>query len=421
MFFFNDSTKFQLIKIIYFKDLIMKTSYKLDDVQFLLKDLTEVALKNKADGIDDFAMSIEEKEKAIQSNLKHYSEIVNLEKPPTKEYLNIYYKVLKNRNVMNLFTDDILTLTAKMLSDIQLEYEKTKDKNVILVSLVRAGTPIGILLKRILEQQDFIRNNNINLKHYSVSIIRDKGIDENAINHIIQENQSENIYFIDGWTGKGVITKELTNAIHHFNHKYQTNLKDTLYVLADIVLLPNVKAGSYLDYLIPSSILNSTISGLISRTILNHLIKPNDFHGSIYYEDLKQHDLSNDFINYVMAFIQLKNKNLDLLPYLKRYHDMYDNKNNNDTFELKNKRKKFLEQLMITYHYPNMNYIKPGVNEATRVMLRRYPEKLFIQNMNDSNIQHLVQLANEKNIEIEVVPDMPYRAVALIKGVALDN
>lgn len=399
----------------------MKTSYNIDDVQFLLKDLTEVALKNKADGINDFAMSIEEKEKAIQSNLKHYSEIVNLEKPPTKEYLNIYYKVLKNRNVMNLFTDDILTLTAKMLSDIQLEYEKTKDKNVILVSLVRAGTPIGILLKRILEQQDFIRNNNINLKHYSVSIIRDKGIDENAINHIIQENQSENIYFIDGWTGKGVITKELTNAIHHFNHKYQTNLKDTLYVLADIVLLPNVKAGSYLDYLIPSSILNSTISGLISRTILNHLIKPNDFHGSIYYEDLKQHDLSNDFINYVMAFIQLKNKNLDLLPYLKRYHDMHDNKNNNDTFELKNKRKKFLEQLMITYHYPNMNYIKPGVNEATRVMLRRYPEKLFIQNMNDSNVQHLVQLANEKNIEIEVVPDMPYRAVALIKGVALDN
>ena len=421
MFFFNDSTKFQLIKIIYFKDLIMKTSYKLDDVQFLLKDLTEVALKNKADGIDDFAMSIEQKEKAIQSNLKHYSEIVNLEKPPTKEYLDIYYKVLKNRNVMNLFTDDILTLAAKMLSDIQLEYEKTKDKNVILVSLVRAGTPIGILLKRILEQQDFIKNNNINLKHYSISIIRDKGIDENAINHIIQENKSENIYFVDGWTGKGVITKELTKAIHHFNDKYQTNLKDTLYVLTDIVLLQNVKAGSYLDYLIPSSILNSTISGLISRTILNHLINPNDFHGSIYYEDLKQYDVSNDFINYVIAFIQLKNKNLDLLSYLKRYHDMYDNKNNNDTLELKNKRQKFLEKLMKTYHYPNMNYIKPGVNEATRVMLRRYPEKLFIQNMDDSNVQHLVQLANEKNIEIEVISDMPYRAVSLIKAVALDN
>lgn len=424
MFFCNDSTKFQFIKIICFKDLIMKTSYNIDDVQFLLKDLTEVALKNKADGINDFAMSIEEKEKAIQSNLKHYSEIVNLEKPPTKEYLDIYYKVLKNRNVMDLFTDDILTLAAKMLSDIKLKYEETHDNNVMLVSLVRAGTPIGILLKRILEQQEFIKNNHINLKHYSISIIRDKGIDENAINHIIQENQSENIYFIDGWTGKGVITKELTNAIHHFNHKYQTNLKDTLYVLADIVLLPNVKAGSYLDYLIPSSILNSTISGLISRTILNHLIKPSDFHGSIYYEDLKQHDLSNNFINYVMAFIQLKNENLDLLPYLKRYHDMYNKctiTSHNDTFELKNKRQKFLEQLMETYHYPNMNYIKPGVNEATRVMLRRYPEKLFIQNMDDSNVQHLVQLANEKNIKIEVVPDMPYRAVALIKAVALDN
>ena len=399
----------------------MKTSYKINDVQFLLKDLTEVALKNKADGVDDFAMSIEEKEKAIQSNLKHYSEIVNLEKPPTKEYLNIFYKVLKNENVMDLFTDDILTLAAKILSDIQSEYEKTQDNNVMLVSLVRAGTPIGILLKRILEQQEFIKNNHINLKHYSVSIIRDKGIDENAINYIIQENKSENIYFIDGWTGKGVITKELTYAILNFNQKYQTNLKDTLYVLADIVLLPNVKAGSYLDYLIPSSILNSTVSGLISRTILNHLILPNDFHGSIYYENLNQYDVSNEFIKTIMMFIKSKNENLDLLPYLKRYHEMYDNKNNNDTLELKNKRQQFLQQLMENYHYPNMNYIKPGVNEATRVMLRRYPEKLFIQNMYDSNVQHLVQLANEKNIEIEVVSDMPYRAVALIKAVALGN
>ena len=101
--------------------------------------------------------------------------------------------------------------------------------------------------------------------------------------------------------------------------------------------------------------------------------------------------------------------------------DMYDNKDNNDTLELKNKRQKFLEQLMKTYHYPNMNYIKPGVNEATRVMLRRYPEKLFIQDMDDSNVQHLVQLANEKNIEIEVVPDVPYRAIALIKAVVLHN
>ena len=399
----------------------MKTSYHINDVQFLLTDLTEIASKNKANGIDDFAMSIEQKEKAIQSNLKHYSEIVNLENPPTKEYLDIFYKVLNNKNVMDLFTDDILTLAAKILSDIKSEYEKTKDNNVMLVSLVRAGTPIGILLKRILEQQEFIKNNHINLKHYSVSIIRDKGIDENAINHIIQENQSKNIYFIDGWTGKGVITKELTHAILNFNQKYQTNLKDTLYVLADIVLLPNVKAGSYLDYLIPSSILNSTVSGLISRTILNHLILPNDFHGSIYYENLNQYDVSNEFIKTVMIFIKLKNENLDLLPYLKRYHEMYDNKNNNDTLELKNKRQQFLQQLMETYHYPNMNYIKPGVNEATRVMLRRYPEKLFIQNMYDNNVQHLVQLANEKNIEIEVVPDMPYRAVALIKAVALDN
>ena len=34
--------------------------------------------------------------------------------------------------------------------------------------------------------------------------------------------------------------------------------------------------GTREDYLIPSACLNSTVSGLISRTVLNHSIGPND-------------------------------------------------------------------------------------------------------------------------------------------------
>ena len=48
----------------------------------------------------------------------------------------------------------------------------------------------------------------------------------------------------------------------------------------------------------------------------------------------------------------------------------------------------------------NINYIKPGIGEATRVMLRRVPDKLYVQSKNHFGVQHLLLLAKEKNVEI---------------------
>ena len=51
------------------------------------------------------------------------------------------------------------------------------------------------------------------------------------------------------------------------------------------------------DILIPSSCLNSTVSGLISRTFLrDDIIGRDDFHGAVYYGELTDSDLSYDFI-----------------------------------------------------------------------------------------------------------------------------
>jgi hypothetical protein len=44
-------------------------------------------------------------------------------------------------------------------------------------------------------------------------------------------------------------------------------------------------AASAEDYLIPSSILNATLSGLISRSVLNaDYIYAQDFHGCVFYQ-----------------------------------------------------------------------------------------------------------------------------------------
>src|SRR5690606_34184413 len=138
---------------------------------------------------------------------------------------------------------------------------KRAGNETVLVSLARAGTPIGILIKRYILQMY-----NADLPHYSVSIIRDKGIDENAIRYILEKHPGKRIQFVDGWTGKGAISIELTKACKIFYEKYGVKLDDTLAVIADPGHCTELY-GTREDFLIPSACLNSTVSGLVSRTV----------------------------------------------------------------------------------------------------------------------------------------------------------
>ena len=60
--------------------------------------------------------------------------------------------------------------------------------------------------------------------------------------------------------------------------------------------------GTREDFLIPSACLNSTVSGLISRTVLRaDLVGPHDFHGAKFYRELAGADVSVDFLDTVAA------------------------------------------------------------------------------------------------------------------------
>src|SRR6478609_10004774 len=82
---------------------------------------------------------------------------------------------------------------------------------------------------------------------------------------------------------------------------YGISLDDDLAVLAD----PGQCSGTYgtrEDYLIPSACLNSTVSGLVSRTVLNdRLLAPGQFHGAKFYKDLAHADVSGLFLEAISA------------------------------------------------------------------------------------------------------------------------
>ncbi len=355
-------------------------SYTLDEVQFLLKP---IQLKST---------SIAEKEYLIQSGKKHYSEMISTESLPSAAYLQLFERIFA-QNKQRL-ANDILSLANKI--------HHAKPDTIVLISLARAGTPIGILLKKIL-QQYFARE----CVHYSLSIIRDRGIDYNALHYILKQHPDENsLLFIDGWTGKGVITQELKHSIAQFNQQFNTHLCADLYVLNDIAGVAAVSA-SYDDYLIPSSLLNATISGLISRSILNHeVIGKEDFHGCIYYTEFAHHDLSRWFIMHMQETIA------QIVKQPIQFHGSKDTQQ-----QAQQRSELFIAELQKTYGIENINLIKPGIGEATRVLLRRVPDLLILKNKDAPQTEHLVLLAREKQVPIIQNVTLPYQAVSIISNI----
>ena len=68
-----------------------------------------------------------------------------------------------------------------------------------------------------------------------------------------------------------------------------------------------------------------------------------------------------------------------------------------------------------------MNLIKPGIGEATRVLLRRLPWKILVHSLRDEeHLGHLYQLAKEKGAPLEIYPLKNYKACGLIRRLA-DN
>lgn len=68
----------------------------------------------------------------------------------------------------------------------------------------------------------------------------------------------------------------------------------------------------------------------------------------------------------------------------------------------------------------DINLIKPGIGETTRVLLRRVPWKILVsrKHMNSVELQHILQLAKEKNVAVEMFDMEHYKCCGLIRKMA---
>ncbi len=355
-------------------------SYKEEDVTFLLREISKYVIETET----------QDREGLIQSGI-HYSEMLPVEYQPTEDYISLFRSTL--------------TMYAKRIAiAVGVVAEQIKQRNgldqLVLVSLARAGTPIGVLIKRYLSFKY-----QVNIPHYSISIIRGRGIDETAINYIFEHHPGAEIQFVDGWTGKGAITKELEEACTSYNAAHKDKLDASLAVLADPGHCVQIY-GTRDDFLIPSACLNSTVSGLVSRTVLNYdFMEKGDFHGAKYYEELADVDVSNlyvDTIEHEFKEVQREVQEIiasivkeDLIPSWKGL--------------------KSVDLIQEKFGIDNQNFIKPGVGETTRVLLRRVPWKILVNPNFPNDLTHILLLAKERNVAVEEFTEMSYSCCGIIK------
>ncbi len=355
-------------------------SYKPGDVVFLLKDLSDVELER----------GTEDREEAIQSGT-HYSEMLPIEYRPSDEYIRLYRETLL----------ETAGKVAEAVAAVSEQIVAKRGANVVLASLARAGTPIGVLIKRYLQTY-----HGLDAPHYSISIIRGKGIDENALKYMLRRHPDGDIQFVDGWTGKGAIRKVLIEACGSFYERYGVRLSDNLAVLADPGCC-SATFGTREDFLIPSACLNSTVSGLVSRTVLrDDLIGPEDFHGAKYYRELAADDLSNEYVDTIEAHFEsvreaAREKAERLLA------------GTGDPVTWQGERD--IRAIQRDYGIDDINLVKPGVGETTRVLLRRVPWKILVDDASNPNLAPILLLAADRGVPVEEYPELAYSCCGIIK------
>ncbi|MFE2299124.1 phosphoribosyltransferase [Streptomyces sp. NPDC059445] len=356
------------------------SSYAPDEVGWLLQDLSDVTLEAPT----------EEREEAIQSGGAHYAESLPVEYQPSAAYQELFHAALDASAAR--IAEAVGAVTELVLAD--------RSPRPVLVSLARAGTPVGVLMRRWAHHQ-----HGLDLPHYAVSIVRGRGIDANALRWLAAHHDPADVVFVDGWTGKGAITRELADAIEEFEEAEGiTGFDPEIAVLADPGSCVRTY-GTREDFLIPSACLNSTVSGLISRTVLrSDLVGEHDFHGAKFYRELAGSDVSVEFLDAVAAHFpdvaeSARDRAKELLA-----------ADREPTWE----GWAAVERISEEYGIHDVNLVKPGVGETTRVLLRRVPWKILARAGAGADLDHVRLLAEQRGVPVEEVDELPYTCVGLI-------
>ena len=339
-----------------------------DNCIYLLKDLK--GLKTPA--------SPAEKREKLQKGIPGH--LVLAEDPPVSAE--------ENQLFMDLVEDNKKEI-AKYVGILSESIYAHKGELPVLVSLARGGIAYGALCRRY-----FRKYYHADVPHYAISIVRNSGIDENALDYIVNKHGDIPIQFVDGWTGSGFIGRQLKKYIALYNQKHSTQIDSTLAVLADTSHISQI-SGTREDILLPDCCLNATVCGLMSGIYAGEdVIGKEDFHGAVLFEQLQGTDFSRYYLESISSSLQKQECKTECV------FDEYG--------------KKMSEKLSVELGISDKKKIRLGIGESTRAVFRSRISMILVKQPDDPKLKYLRRLSVDKNILIKEHDTGLYSCVAII-------
>lgn len=333
------------------------------------------------------ATPLAEREREIAAGRRHYSEMIGPEDRPSRLRMKLFRQSMATNAVR--FTHDLAALAEGLIASVP-------GPPLVLASIARAGTPVGVLLRgRILARTGWAA---ADVPHFSLSVIRDRGVDAAAVRWMAARYPADRIRFLDGWTGKGTIAKELRATLPALG----TGADPGLWVPLDVCGAA-VFAASCEDYLIPSTLLGGTVSGLVSRSVLRSGdIGADLWHACVELGHLRRYDLSR----WLVATLD---PGLSDLPV-----DAAWPMNRSGGVARQQETAATLDSTAQEFGITDRNRIKLGIGETVRVLLRRQPRRVLLRPASSPDHAMIRALAAERGVPVEDRTDLPFEAIALI-------
>ncbi len=314
------------------------------------------------------------------------------ESPPTLRFMQVFFQALEANK--KIIATHVASLAATL-------HHRHGGSSIAIVSLMRAGTPIGVLLKRALDQL------GSGCTHYSISYLGDHGLDARALDYIRARYEDRRICLVDGWTAQGRMVRQIQKAISEYNAAREARLDPGLTVLCDLSGQSSLAATAD-ETLIPSAALNGLGSGLLSPTFYRGNGR---FHGCVFYKKWRQFDVTNFFVEEMWQAIKVE---LDRGPAVCTWGAQ-------KKAALTEALEDFFKRAPDLFGHEDRHRYKIGANETMRALLRHATElkspgkrrshRVIVREQ--EAVLPLVALARDLNVPVEVMPELPYSILTI--------